>query len=243
MNEKPYINKYICYGEEDGSFSWGRIKDEGVVNTPLGPKEVFVLTDRMTCRVSKSEVERNTIKAISTKIGAGTSGPIKMPGQTDKARLPEYQHFGDCKQLPSNTKCVSSLPAVQKTPEGQGIVPKLEKDIQMSKGLDILQMAGDFHSQMTGRDSSFLLRKYGYDTNIRKESINLETDVVDTGVFDFGVLTDDELFMLAMQAKIQVATSRLNQGMRNILMLKVGVLEEKIVEEAVRTLKNRRNIL
>jgi hypothetical protein len=168
-----------------------------------------------------------------------------MPGQTDKAHLPEYQRFGDCKQLPSNIPSSSNLSVVKKTPEGQGIVPILENNmnVQPSKGLDILQMAGDFHSQMTGRDSSFLLRQYGYDTNIRKESINLETDVVDTGVFDFGDLTDDELFLLAMQAKIQVATSRLNQGMRNILMLNSGGFEEKIAEEAVKTLKNKRNIL
>ena len=49
MEEKPnssYIGKYVCYDQADGGACWGRIKDEAVVNTMNGEKEVFILTDR-----------------------------------------------------------------------------------------------------------------------------------------------------------------------------------------------------
>ena len=40
--------KYVCYGDADGKFCWGRIVGEATVNSPFGPKEVFILEDRMT---------------------------------------------------------------------------------------------------------------------------------------------------------------------------------------------------
>lgn len=41
-----FIGKFVCYDQADGGFCWGRIKDEAVVNTIHGEKEVFILTDR-----------------------------------------------------------------------------------------------------------------------------------------------------------------------------------------------------
>lgn len=250
MEEKPFIGKYVCYGEEDGSFTWGRIKDEGWVNTPTGEQEVFVLTDRMTCRIARSELEAKTIGAISRRISSGAAGPIALPG-TIKEALPVYQRFGVGNQLPAKTEePTKNLPVVTETPEGKGLVPKLEdemnlpaKDTLVSKGLPILQKGGTVHLQSSGRDVTYMLRRYGYDTNVRKDAISLDTDIVDKGTIGFEDLTDDELFLLAMQAKIQDATSRLNQGMRNILALTSGGHEELVADAAANALKERRKIV
>lgn len=43
-----FIGKYVCYGNDAGMFCWGRIKDEAEVNTVDGPKEVFILDQRMS---------------------------------------------------------------------------------------------------------------------------------------------------------------------------------------------------
>ena len=252
MSEKSYVGKYVCYGEKDGSFSWGRIKDEGVVNTPNGEREVFILTDRMTCRVARSAFERGTISAISRRINEGTAGPMKKLGRQDPAKLPDYQRFGDCKKLPAPSEDCdqkladnpSNLP-VKSTPEGAGLVPRLENtmNIQQSKGLDILQQAGTFHSQFSGNEESALLRKYGYDTNVRKDAIDLDKDIIERGEIGFEDLTDDELFLLAMQAKMETTVSEVNQGIRNILMLQAGGGVEEVAKEAAKTLKERRKIL
>lgn len=250
MEDKSFIGKYVCYGEEDGSFTWGRIKDEGLVNTPEGEREVFVLTDRMTCRVARSEKEARTIGAIIRKISAGTAGPVAIPGTINK-KLPDYQRFGVGNQLPSKTDTSSKkLPIVKETPEGKGIVPKLEnemnlhsKDAIVPGGLPILQKGGTAHLQSSGKDVTFILRRYGYDTNVRKERISLDSDVIDRGTIGFEDLTDDELFLLAMQAKLQDAASRLNQGMRNILTLTTGGHEELIADLAAKALKERRKIV
>jgi hypothetical protein len=42
------VGKYVCWGDEDGMFCWGRIKAEVVINTAEGPKDAFVLDQRMT---------------------------------------------------------------------------------------------------------------------------------------------------------------------------------------------------
>lgn len=44
-----YIGKYVCYGNSDGGFCWGKIKCIVHVNTQKGLKDAFVLTDRITC--------------------------------------------------------------------------------------------------------------------------------------------------------------------------------------------------
>jgi hypothetical protein len=43
-----YVGKYVCYGNEEGLFCWGRIESEVKVNTSKGLKEAFVLEGRMT---------------------------------------------------------------------------------------------------------------------------------------------------------------------------------------------------
>jgi len=43
-----FIGKYVCWGDENGMFCWGRIKAEVVMNTAKGPKDAFVLDQRMT---------------------------------------------------------------------------------------------------------------------------------------------------------------------------------------------------
>lgn len=49
MDYQQYINKYVCYGEVDGGFCFGRIKSVVQINTPKGVKDAFVMTDRTTC--------------------------------------------------------------------------------------------------------------------------------------------------------------------------------------------------
>jgi len=249
---KSHIGKYVCYGEEDGSFTWGRIKDEGWENTASGEREVFILTDRMTCRVAKSELESKTIGAVSRRISSGDAGPFKLPGPTDPSTLPDYQRFGDCKHLPpakppepSPEGKEKNLPAVTSTPEGQGLVPKLEEEmgVQPSSGLRMAQRSGVAISSQDGHRIEFLLRKYGYDTSVPKASLNIETDVVDARFKGFEDLTDDELFLLAVRAKLKDTTDRLTLGMRNILMLEAGEVEDGVAERAVSTLKQRRNIV
>jgi len=44
--KSPYVGKYVCYDQADGGACWGRIKDEAVVNTMKGEKEVFILDSR-----------------------------------------------------------------------------------------------------------------------------------------------------------------------------------------------------
>jgi hypothetical protein len=55
-----FVGKYVCYGNKDGMFCWGRIKAEVEVNTMEGPKEAFILDERMSgpysaggCRIRK----------------------------------------------------------------------------------------------------------------------------------------------------------------------------------------------
>jgi hypothetical protein len=43
---KDFIGKFVCYDQMDGGACWGRIKDEAIVNTMKGEKEVFILEHR-----------------------------------------------------------------------------------------------------------------------------------------------------------------------------------------------------
>lgn len=49
------MGKYVCYGNEEGLFCWGRIKAEAEVNTIEGPKAVFILDERMSGPYSAGE--------------------------------------------------------------------------------------------------------------------------------------------------------------------------------------------
>ena len=44
-----YIGKYVCYGNDDGGFCWGKIKSVVRINTRDGEKDAFIMTDRTTC--------------------------------------------------------------------------------------------------------------------------------------------------------------------------------------------------
>ncbi len=249
----PYAGKYVCFGLSDGSFSWGRIKAEGVVNTPNGLKEVFILTDRMTCYVPKGELAQNSVRAISRRISAGTSGPMALSGRTDPESLPDYQKAGyGPKALPEAVsekkpelpvKREEMLPAV---PEKDGI-PELSgvMDIQESKGLHMFQKTGSAQSSVDpGRQIDYVFRKYGYDTNIRKDQLNLNEergDIIDREVLELEDLTDDELFLLVMKRKINGIG--LNQGAQNMLAMGLSpVPEEEIESKAVALLKERKGI-
>ena len=47
MNEeisKEHVGKYVCYQQADGGACWGRVKNQGIVNTLKGEREVHVHT-------------------------------------------------------------------------------------------------------------------------------------------------------------------------------------------------------
>ena len=44
-----FVGKYVCYGNGDGGFCWGKISAEVKINTSIGIVDAFILVDRMTC--------------------------------------------------------------------------------------------------------------------------------------------------------------------------------------------------
>lgn len=229
------------------------------MNTPNGEKEVFILTDRMTCYVPKGELAQNSVKAISRRITAGTAGPMAMPGRTDSTSLPDYQK-GGYKALPEKTASdgepkeenknipVKPVPkwSASSVPELRGI-PELSDvmDIQRSSGLNMFQKIGSAQrSASPGGQIDYVFRKYGYDTNIRKDQLNLEEeggDIIDREVLGLDDLTDDELFLLVMKGKINGIG--LNQGAQNMLAMGLSPIPEGEIEgKAVALLKERKGI-
>lgn len=43
-----FIGKFVCFGNKEGRFCWGKIKSVVKINTMDGIREAFVLTDRMS---------------------------------------------------------------------------------------------------------------------------------------------------------------------------------------------------
>lgn len=43
---KRHVGKFVCYQRADGGACWGKVKDQGFVNTLKGEREVLILTDR-----------------------------------------------------------------------------------------------------------------------------------------------------------------------------------------------------
>jgi hypothetical protein len=43
---KEHVGKYVCFQRADGGACWGRVKDQGFVNTLNGEREVVILTER-----------------------------------------------------------------------------------------------------------------------------------------------------------------------------------------------------
>lgn len=46
---KSVVGKYVCYGNENGGFCWGKIKSETEVNTMKGWAGAYILSERKTC--------------------------------------------------------------------------------------------------------------------------------------------------------------------------------------------------
>ena len=44
-----FVGKYVCYGNGDGGFCWGKISAEVKINSSIGIVDAFILVDRMTC--------------------------------------------------------------------------------------------------------------------------------------------------------------------------------------------------
>jgi len=218
---KHSVGKYVCYGEEDGSFSWGRIVDEGVVNTPKGEKEVFILEDRTTCRVPKSELEMESVRRIGAAIGPGGTRHF-LPSPATPELLPD--------KFPEPKSSGGSLPCgpPERSSELDGVVPDLGKIMgwersKMGCGTPMSEMVRTIKSsEDPTRDITFLVRCYGYRTNVRKERINIAVmqdggDIVDKHSLGLGKLSDDELFLCVMSRRAEGVP--LNQGMKNILQI------------------------
>ena len=201
--DKSFVGKYVCYATPDGSFTWGMIKDQGWQKTMYGEKEVFILTDQITCRVAKNELEFQTIRRMGTMIAEGKAGPTLLPGPTDQSTLPDYQKFGDRKFIEAGKAENLALVPVN-TPEQAGLVPVLEKEMGLAKsnGLPMMQKVGMVVSSVDGREINFLLRRFGYDTSVRRDSLNMQTDIVDPTNEAFQGLTDGEMFLKVMQTKM-----------------------------------------
>jgi len=43
---KEHVGKYVCYQQADGGACWGKVKDQGFVNTLNGEREVVILSER-----------------------------------------------------------------------------------------------------------------------------------------------------------------------------------------------------
>lgn len=182
--ESPYIGKYVCYNQADGGACWGRIKDEAVVNTMKGPKEVFILTDRYV---------------------------RYWRGKNVKEFRRFYPGFNEGNMSASSPG----------TLDGEG---KLTND-----GL-FLETA-KVQSHGAGRSM-----RQGGDTTIRKEMLNLETDIID--VRDLLELVDiDTLFKAVMGGRTQAGLSGTDALDIGLKALVDG--DNSIKEDAKEELKRR----
>jgi hypothetical protein len=209
--DKSCVGKYVCYAAPDGSFTFGRILDQGWQMTIKGDREVFILTDQITCRVARNSMELASIESIRNRLESGRE-PAMLPDQFVAASRPrDYQQFGQ-KQLPDQQfgqkqlpeAIGQSLPVVVSTHEGSGLVPALEKTMPIAKsaGLPMMQRVGRITSSVDGHIINFVLRRYGYATTVRRESLG-QDDVIDVSGPEFAWLTDGEVFIAAMQAKLK----------------------------------------
>lgn len=219
--DKSFVGKYVCYAKPDGSFTWGRIKDQGFVRSTKGEQEVFILTDQITCRVANNELELATIRRLGTLIAEGKAGPSLLPGPTDPSTLPSYQRFGERRQIAAGADGEAKrltegepfdMVKLLKPEPNQGMVPaayngteavsSLRDERHKSRGLRIQQKVGCVVSSVDGHEINFILRRYGYDTNVRRASLNLETDIIDPDNPRFQGMLDGEVFLLAMQSRL-----------------------------------------
>lgn len=66
----------------------------------------------------------------------------------------------------------------------------------------MMQRVGRVTSSVDGREINFVLRRFGYATTVRRESLAKE-DIIDVSGPEFSGLTDGEVFIMAMQAKLK----------------------------------------
>ena len=43
---KEHVGKYVCYQQADGGACWGKVTNQGFVNTMNGEREVLILSER-----------------------------------------------------------------------------------------------------------------------------------------------------------------------------------------------------
>lgn len=234
--DKSLVGKYVCYAKSDGSFTWGRIKDQGFQNCSKvgdkdfqnkGEREVFIMTDQIVCRVANNELELASIWGLERRLEAGKGGTTMLPGPTDPRLLPDYQRFGDTKLLPEKVVEAEKeenklLPVPVK--EKQGLIPRLGKQLGFckSKGLPMMQKVGMVVSTTDGRNIKFVLRRFGYDTTIVKGSLNLKKDIIDADDPVYNGMTDGEVFLMAMRAKLQGSDTQVMFGTKKPLELNEG---------------------
>ena len=72
-----------------------------------------------------------------------------------------------------------------------------------SQGLPIMQKVGHVVSSVDGHSIDFILRRYGYNTSVCKNSLNLNTDIIDPGDEAYSGLLDGEVFLIAMKEKLK----------------------------------------
>ena len=63
-----FVGKYVCYGNKDGGFCFGKIKNVVKVNMVNGVKPCFVLTERMSSFNGKAVIkhDNDTLLCVSS---------------------------------------------------------------------------------------------------------------------------------------------------------------------------------
>ena len=207
--DKSFVGKYVCYAADDGSFTFGRIEDQGWVRTVKGEREVFVLTNQIVCRVARSELELETIGRIRNRIEAKRE-PLFLP--SDPPAILDYKRFGDRRLLPEKQE--ASLVPTVKTGESlvcspdRSVVPKLDIGMVKSQGLPMMQKVGVVHSSVDGHPINFVLRRFGYNTIVHRNSLNEGSDIIDPDRDEFKDMTDGEVFLLSMREKLKGASTQ-----------------------------------
>ena len=67
----------------------------------------------------------------------------------------------------------------------------------------MMQKVGMVISSIDGHEINFLLRRYGYDTSIRRESLNMNSDIIDPDNEELRGMTDGEVFLMSMREKLK----------------------------------------
>jgi len=209
-------DQYFFCADSDGSFSWGRIVGENVVNTVRGKKDVFILEGRITCRIPKSDLERQSIKVSQNNEGIrvkrGSDGRVSES-------LPSYQSGLRNKLLSLKGEVEEPLPLLDSPREDASdlvVGGDISGHVSMSLS-DPSQIPGDVSNsfsrglsqdQKAGKMSDgtdFIMRRFGYLTVIWKEKVSCGGMVINRGDFDSD-LTEDELLREVL-AKVSSSNS------------------------------------